>query len=132
MLHYELERIKDNPEQKTSIALIHLENIFELFNKIGKKAQKALLEDLVNLIRENIKPADFIAFENSSTLYLGFVNCSSIQAEQELDNLTILIEKIIKNNFENFAVKVVSKSRALTTHSKADTQLQDLTKDLFE
>ncbi|MBN8697913.1 MAG: hypothetical protein J0L87_15385 [Bacteroidetes bacterium] len=132
MLHYELERIKDNPEQKTSIALLHMENIFELFNKIGKKAQKALLEDLVNLIRENIKPADFIAFENSSTLYLGFVNCSSIEAAQQLDNLTILIEKIIKNNFNDFSVRVITKSRALSTHNKADVQLQELTKDLFE
>lgn len=132
MLHYELERIKTNPELKTSIALVSLENVFELYNKIGKKAQKALLEDLVLLIRENIKPADFIAFENSSTFYLGLINSTSIEASQQLDNLSILIEKIIENNFDNFKVRILSKAKALSTHTKADIQLQELTKDLFE
>ncbi|MDQ3047075.1 MAG: hypothetical protein M3R27_05965 [Bacteroidota bacterium] len=132
MLHYELERIKENPELKTSIALIHLENIFELYNKVGKKAQKGMLEDLVSLIRENIKPADFIAFENSSTLYLGFVNSDSMQAQQQLMNLSILIEKIIHTNFNKFEIKVVWKAKLLQTHAKAELQLQELTKDLFD
>ncbi|HLC83134.1 MAG TPA: hypothetical protein VJI69_04825, partial [Bacteroidia bacterium] len=132
MLHYELERVKANPSQKTSIALINLENIFELYNKIGKKAEKTLLEDLVNMIRENIKPADFIAFENSSTLYLGLMNTDSMQAEQQLMHLSILIEKVIKTNFNGFDVKVLHKGKILHTHTKAELQLQELTKDLFD
>lgn len=132
MLHYALERIKANPAEKTSIALINLENIFELYNKIGKKAEKKLLEDLVNVIRENLKPADFIAFENSSTLYLGLTNSDSMQAEQQLMNLSILIEKVIRTNFNGFEVKVLFKGKILHTHSKAESQLKDLTKDLFE
>lgn len=132
MLHYELERIKATPTQKTSIALINMENIFELYNKIGKKAEKKLLEDLIHLIRENIKPSDFIAFENSSTLYLGLMNCDSMQAEQQLMNLSILIEKVIKTNFNGFDVKVLHKGRIVHTHSNAEIQLQQLTKDLFE
>ena len=132
MLHYELEKVKASSTQKTSIALINLENIFELYNKIGKKAEKTLLEDLVNMIRENIKPADFIAFENSSTLYLGLMNCDSMQAEQQLMNLSILIEKVIKTNFNGFDVKVIFKGKILHSHSKAELQLQELTKDLFD
>jgi hypothetical protein len=132
MLHYELERVKANPAQKTSIALINLENIFELYNKVGKKAEKSLLGDLVSLIRENIKPSDFIAFENSSTLYLGLVNTDAMQAEQQLMNLTLVIEKVIRTNFNGFEVKVLSKGKILHPHSKAETQLQDLTKELFE
>ncbi|HEX8515848.1 MAG TPA: hypothetical protein VF868_06580 [Bacteroidia bacterium] len=131
MLHYELERIKENGLQKTSIALIHLENIFELYNKIGKKAQKELLEDLVRVIRENIKPSDFIAFENSSTLYLGLVNIDSMQAEQQMMHLSILIENLMRNNFNSFAVRIIYKVKLLNTHTKAEIQLQQLTKDLF-
>ena len=132
MLHYELERVKANPSQKTSIALVNFENIFELYNKIGKKAEKNLLEDLVNMIRENIKPSDFIAFENSSTLYLGLINADAMKAEQQLMELNILIEKAIKTNFNGFDVKVIHKAKILITHSKAEIQLQELTKDLFE
>jgi len=132
MLHYELERVKANPSQKTSIALVNFENIFELYNKIGKKAEKNLLEDLVNMIRENIKPSDFIAFENSSTLYLGLINADAMKAEQQLIELNILIEKAIKTNFNGFDVKVIHKAKILNTHSKAEIQLQELTKDLFE
>lgn len=132
MLHYELERVKANPSQKTSIALINMENVFELYNKIGKKAEKTLLEDLVNMIRENIKPSDFIAFENSSTLYLGLMNTDSMQAEQQLMNLNIIIEKAIKTNFNGFDVRVLHKGKILHPHSKAEIQLQELTKDLFD
>ncbi len=132
MLHYELERIKANSSQKTSIAIINLENIFELYNKIGKKAEKKLLEDLVHMIRENIHPADFIAFENSSTLYLGLINSDTMKAEQQLMSLSILIEKVIKNNFDGFDVKVLSKGKILHSHTKAEIQLQELTKDLFD
>lgn len=132
MMHYELERVKENEQLRTSIALLHLENIFELFNKVGKKAQKGMLEDLVSLIRENIKPADFIAFENSSTLYLGLVHTDALQAQQQLMNLSILIEKIVRTNFGGFEVKVISKSKLLNTHQKSDVQIHELAKDLFE
>jgi len=132
MLHYELERVKATPSQKTSIALINLENIFELYNKIGKKAEKSLLENLVSIIRENIKPSDFIAFENTSTLYLGLVNTDAIQAEQQLMNLSIVIEKLLRTNFDGFEVKVLHKGKILHPHSKAETQIQELTKELFD
>jgi hypothetical protein len=132
MLHYELERVKANSLQKTSIAVINLENIFELYNKVGKKAEKNLLEDLVKLIRENIRTTDFIAFENSSTLYLGMINSDSMQAEQQLMQLSIVIEKVIKTNFDGFHVKVLHKNKLLHSHSKSELQLQELTKDLFD
>lgn len=131
MLHYELERIKANAEQKTTIALIHLENIFELYNKIGKRAQKELLEDLVRIIRENIKPTDFIAFENSSTLYLGLINTDAMQTEQQMAHLSIIIEDLVKNNFDGFKISIIYKVKILHTLNKAEAQLQELTKDLF-
>ncbi|MDF2436481.1 MAG: hypothetical protein K0Q95_857 [Bacteroidota bacterium] len=131
MLHYELERIKENQLQKTTLALVHLENIFELYNQIGKRAQKELLEDLVRVIRENIKPSDFIAFENSSTLYLCLINTDAMQAEQQMMHLSILIENLILNNFNAFKVTIIYKVKILNPHNKAESQLQELTKDLF-
>jgi hypothetical protein len=131
MLHYELERVKSTPSLETSIALINLENIFELYHKIGKKAEKKVLEDLVNLIREKIKPSDFIAFENSSTLYLGLINTDSLQAEQQLISLSILIKNVINSNFDGFSVNVLHIGKLLHTQSKAEIQLHELTKELF-
>ena len=86
----------------------------------------------MNLIRENIKTTDFIAFENSSTLFLGLINSDAMQAEQQLMHLTILIEKVIKTNFDGFHVKILHKGKILHTHTKSEIQLQELTKDLFD
>ena len=132
MLHYEIERVKENPEQKSCIAILNVENIFELFKKIGKKAEKSVLESIVNLIRENIKPTDFIAFENSSTLYLGLINSDSEQAETTLKNFITLVEKLIKNNFNDFDAKMNFKVRLLQPFNKSEFQLHELTKDLFD
>ncbi len=132
LLHYEIERIKENPEQKSCIAIINTENILELYKKIGKKAEKSVLETIVNLIRENIKPTDFIAFENSSTLYLGIINSEALQAETDLANLKTLIEKLIKNNFNDFDVKINFKVKLLQPFNKSEFQLDELTKELFD
>jgi len=131
MLHYELERIKENETQKTCIALLSLENVFELYNKIGKKAERTLVEDLVNLIRENIKPSDFIAIENSSTLYFGLINTEEVQAKMLLENVKTVLQKLISTNFKEFAVKVLIKTKQLNVSPKAELQLQELSKELF-
>lgn len=131
MLHYELERIKEAAMQKTSIALVTLENIFELYNKIGKKAERNLLEELVGVIRENIKSSDVIAFESSSTLYLMLTNTSSENADQKLKNLSILTENLVKKNFNGFKVNLLYKVKTLEADKKAEVQLQELSKDFF-
>ncbi len=133
MLHYEIERIKENPEQqKSSIVIVNIENIFELYKKVGKKAEKTILESIVNLIRENVRPTDFIAFENSSTMYLGLINSDALQSEATLENLKTLIEKLIKNNFNDFSANINFKVKLLQPFNKSEFQLQELTKDLFD
>ncbi len=132
MLHYEIERIKENSEQKSAIAIVNIENILELYKKIGKKSEKAILENIVNLIRENIKPTDFMALENSSTLYLGLINTDFVQSERNFMNLKTLVEKLVKNNYNDFEIKFNFKVRELQPFSKSELQLQELTKDLFD
>ncbi len=132
LLHYEIERIKDNTEQKSSIAIINIENILELYKKTGKKGEKSILENIVNLVRENIRTTDFIAFENSSTLYLGLINCDYLQSEADLLNLKTLIEKLIRNNFNDFEVKINFKVKLLQPFNKSEFQLDELTKELFD
>ena len=131
MLHYELEKVKESPAQKTSIALVHLENVFELYNKIGKKGERKLLEELVAVVRENIKSSDVIAFESSSTLYLMLTNTASENAEQKLKNLSALTENLIKKNFNGFKVNLLYKVKMLDANKKAEVQLQELSKDFF-
>jgi len=131
MLHYEFEKVKESTTQKTTVALLHLENIFELYNKIGKKAERKLLEELVVVIRENIKPSDVIAFESSSTLYLMLSNTGTDNADQKLKNLSALTTNLIKKNFNGFNVNLLYKLKVLDPEKKADTQLQELSKDFF-
>jgi GGDEF domain-containing protein len=131
MLHYELERVKETPAQKTTLALVHLENIFELYNKIGKRGERKLLEELVGVVRENIKSSDVIAFESSSTLYLMLTNMASENADQKLKNLSVLTENLIKKNFNGFKANLLYKIKTLNADKKAEVQLQELSKDFF-
>ncbi len=131
MLHYELERIKENPLQKSTLALIHFENIFELYNKIGEKAQKELLEDLAVVLRENIKPTDFMAFESTSTLYLVLINSDVVKAAEMLKDIQAIIENLMKTNFNEFMIKLYTKERPLEAVAKAEFHLRELAKGVF-
>ena len=55
-----------------------------------------------------------------------------MQAEQQLMNLSIIIEKVVRTNFDGFNIKVLFKGKILHSHAKSELQLQELTKDLFD
>jgi hypothetical protein len=126
MLHYEIERIRVNPAQQTSIAMIYFENIWELLNKVGKKGEKGLLESIVSATRENIKPTDFIALENNATLYLCLVNSNVTEANTIVTEVNRVIASLIKTNFSDFDIKVSSKAKALETNNNSAFYLKQL------
>jgi len=126
MLHYEIERIRINPAQQTSIAILYFENSWELINKVGKKGEKGLLESIVSATRENIKPTDFIALENNATMYLCLVNSDITAATQMVSEVSKLIASLIKTNFNGFDIKISNKTKALETNNNSAFYLKQL------
>lgn len=132
MLHYQVERMKNNPALDGNLAVIYFENIYQLYSKIGKKAQRSLIHDLVSLMRENIRPSDFITLENASTFYICLNDVDKITAQSSLKSMDEVIRKMLQTNFSSFEVSTKYKAQSMITAVNVESQLKTLTSDLFE
>lgn len=131
IMHYEKERIKDLPLPKTSIAMVHLDGIVDLYNIIGKKAERTLVEELVSVIREEIKSSDIIAIENTATFYILLMSTTIDEAETSLKKLKKLIESLVKENFNGFTTNLMYKVKILDPEKKSELHLEELSGHLF-
>ncbi|MCD6067852.1 MAG: hypothetical protein K0S33_2678 [Bacteroidetes bacterium] len=132
MMHYEQERIKHNTSQNTTIAVLHIENIYDLLRKLGKSKEKAFITELVQLIRENITPADFINISNPSLILICMNDTVSTDALQLMQKVNDKIEEMVFNNFNKFQLVMHYKTAPLNTEGAFEKQLQELTKAVTE
>lgn len=131
MLQYEIERIKAG-KGKSQLAVLYLKNASQLYSKIGNKNQKTLLNDLIKLIRANVRSLDIIAFGNASTLLFCFNDADEEAVDNLLKKITLIIKKLIRNNFDNFSVEIFIKVKPIATFTSAETQVEFILKDLFD
>ena len=132
MMHYEQERIKNNTSLSTNIALLHIENIFDLLRKLGKSKEKVFIAELVQLIRENITPADFINISNPSLIVICINDTTEAKAQTAMMKVYDKIEEMVFNNFNKFQLEMHYKVVPLSTTVPFEKQLLDLTKSLTE
>lgn len=132
MMHYEQERIKNNTSLSTNIALLHIENIFDLLRKLGKSKEKVFIAELVQLIRENITPADFINISNPSLIVICINDTTAAKAQTAMMKVYDKIEEMVFNNFNKFQLEMHYKVVPLSTTVPFEKQLLDLTKSLTE
>lgn len=131
MLHYELERMKRSNNYQSSLAIFHFENIYELYNRIGPKMRKSLVGELMNLVRENIRPSDYIGLESAATFYICFVDADEAAANATTEHIYRALRSAISKNFDNFDASVRYKTTALHFSKPAEIQMQELSKELF-
>jgi GGDEF domain-containing protein len=105
---------------------------FDLLRKIGKSKEKAFIVELVQLIRENITPADFLNISNPSLVSICINDASVEEADTMMKKVLDKIEEMVFNNFNKFQLEMSFKAEALNTDSSFDKQLQELTKTLTE
>jgi hypothetical protein len=132
MLHYQIERMRNNKSLKSFIMIMNLENIFELYNKIGNKAYRKLLEDIVMLVRENITPSDYISIESQSTMHLCLNDVEPYHVDYMVRTITHKLKKTIADNFNNFELVMRIEQQQLQSSTSADKQIIALSKILFE
>ena len=132
MMHYEQERLKNNTSLTTNIALLHIENIFDLLRRLGKSKEKIFITELVHLIRENITPADFINISNPSLIVICMNDATPIAAQTSMMKVYDKIEEMVFNNFNKFQLEIQYKIENLSTTIPFEKQLLDLTKQLTE
>lgn len=132
MMHYEQERIKNNALLNANVVVIYIENIFDLYRKIGKSKERELLAEFVNIVRDNITPADFICINNPSVLSVCINDVPLVNAELMVSKITEKLNELVSNNFDGFALNVFTQTVILSKEQSFDKQLQNLIKEIVE
>lgn len=129
MLKYEIERLKQT-DGDSNICAIHINNSNRIYSAIGSEAQKAMLKDVVAVIRSNIRSADVISFQDSSTIILSMYEIPEKIAKRILAEIVTILKRLMKTAFKdvdaNFIVNTINLEK-LMSH---ELQLHNLTKEL--
>lgn len=132
MMHYDQERIKNNPILNANVVIIYIENIFDLYRKIGKAKERDLLSEFVHIVRNNITPADFICINNPSVLSVCINDKPLENAQILVMKITDQLEELVFNNFNGFALNVLTHTEELSKELPFDKQLHQLIKEIVE
>ena len=129
MLKYEIERLRQN-DYVSNIGFVHLSNAGEIYSRIGMDRQKSLISEMINILRNNLRSADFIAFYDASTLVLSMNEIPNKIANKILSEISNLTIRLMRRNFKNVDVQIKTNAIELTTEISHDLQLQNLMKTI--
>lgn len=132
MMHYEQERIKANALLNSVLVVFYFENIFDLYRIISKSKEKSLLSEFVDIIRDNITPADFICINNPSIISVCINDESLDDAKIMVLKISNMIQELVMNNFDRFDLEINSNVEALSKTIAFDKQMQASIKELVE
>jgi GGDEF domain-containing protein len=132
MLHYDIERMKHSPQTKSNLSAIYMENLEDVYEKSGVFFHDTLMTDIIRIVRENIRPSDFITIKDQKIIVLTINDMSVEKAEEVIQKLIDIIKNIIRSNVDNIDLTVSSKTVELHTKSSAKEQIQSLLRTLFE
>jgi hypothetical protein len=133
LMHYEQERTKSSAALNSNLIVFYFENIFDLYKIVGKTKENSLLTEFVELIRNNIKPSDFICVNNPSIISICINDVVVDSARTEAIKISDMIEELVMNNFHWFSLNISFDVIALSENEKSfDKKMQDVIKSLVE
>ncbi len=132
MMHYEQERIKSNALLNSNLVVFYFENIFDLYRIVSKSKEKSLLAEFVDIIRDNITPADFICINNPSIISVCINDANLEDAKIMVLKISNMIQELVMNNFNRFDLEISSNVESLSKTIAFDKQMQTTIKELVE
>jgi PleD family two-component response regulator len=99
---------------------------------IGSNSQRALLKDLVDIVRRNLRSADLITFLNANTLIISMNEIPTKVAEHILKEIGEIMTRLIRKNFKNFEADIRYKVQTLNTKLSHELQMQQLTYEFMD
>ena len=129
MLKYEIERLKQT-DGDSNICAIHINNSNRIYSAIGSEAQKAMLKDVVAVIRSNIRSADVISFQDSSTIILSMYEIPEKIAKRILAEIVTILKRLMNTAFKDVDVDFIVNTINLEKSMSHELQLHNLTKEL--
>ncbi|WP_066759895.1 TackOD1 domain-containing metal-binding protein [Crocinitomix algicola] len=130
MLKYEIERLKQT-EGSSNICAIHITNSSHVYSRLGSELQRGLLKDLVTVIRGNIRTADVIAFQSSSTIVLSMSDLPAKIGKRILNAIPELLHDLIKTRFDDLDVHFECRLVQLDYTKSDEVHLQELLEGYF-
>jgi hypothetical protein len=128
MVKYEVERLKQN-DYNSNLACIYLKNAGGLYSMIGANSQRALLKDLVDVVRRNLRSSDLISFMNANSLLIQMNEIPVKIAEHVLAEICDIMKRLISKNFKNYETDIRYKVVPITTRLSHELQIQQLTNE---
>lgn len=126
MVRYEIERLKQN-DYTSNLACIYLKNAGELYSRIGTNSQRALLKDLVDVVRRNLRSSDLISFQNANTLLINMNDIPTKIAENVLEEICDIMKRLISKNFKSFETDIRYKVTPINIKLSHELQIQQIT-----
>jgi len=130
MLKYEIERIRQT-EGTSNIWSVHISNAGQIYSKIGSDTQKALLKDMVELVRRNIRSSDMITFFDSNTVLLSMNDIPLKVGQNIIAEIADLIVSLLKNNFQDLELDLRSNISKVNFKLSNELQIQQLVNDFY-
>lgn len=129
MLRYEIERLRQN-DYTSNIGFVHISNAGEIYSRIGVDRQKSLISEMIEILRQNLRSADFISFYDASTLVLSMNEIPNKIANKILNEIANLTTVLLKRNFKSIDIEIKTNAVSLETQISHELQLQNLMKSV--
>lgn len=105
LLKYELQRLH-TVGYKTNLGYVHVERAAQVSGVLGLSKQKELMNDLVQMLKSNLNPSDFVSFYNSSTIVFSYVDINYEDGSKNISELMTLANRLLAKTYEKVRIDV--------------------------
>jgi two-component SAPR family response regulator len=130
LLSKEIERKKEATFDST-IASIQLENITEIYEKIGNQNSKKLVRELFELVNSEINRSDEAVFQSMVTIWILITEKGVREATPVIERIVKRIKDLIDDNYDDFSLSISKTIKPVVTNKTASDQLQELNEVLL-
>jgi hypothetical protein len=125
LLQYELQRLH-NVGYETNIGYLHVEKAAQVGGVLGLEKQKELMSDLVQVLKSNLNPSDFVSFYNSSTILYSFVGTPIDEVKSTIEEMQTLASRLLTKTYEKVHINLLMEVVSLKLGDKVEPCINSL------
>jgi hypothetical protein len=127
---YEIERLRQS-DMQSNIAIIRILHASDLYAKMGPVGQKKFLDDLITLIRLNLRTSDLVSLYDASIILLALNDISTRTAGNIIHEISDMLIVLINENYSQYNIEIANGVRELHHTMSAEIQINGLLDDLL-
>lgn len=114
MMHYQIERVKNNPQLNTYHVCLNIKNADQLNTIIGNTGSMNVMTDAVAMIHEYIRSADFISVENKYAVHICINDMDESKIKEIVSSMVETITSMVKDNLSGFKIEIEPLCKPIT------------------